>query len=83
MENSGGNGFSSITAMGPAERFSRAIYDNKFNGIYMHNIISPAAGERKRPISRTLAPLSPAHPRRCMSWEEEAGGGAAAVSGYK
>ena len=34
-------------------------------------------GEFKRPISRTLAPLSPAHPRRCVCW------GGAAVSGYK
>ena len=33
----------------------------------MHNITSPAAGELKRPMSRTLAPLSPAHPRRCVS----------------
>ena len=34
----------------------------------MHNITSPAAGELKRPMSRTLAPLSPAHPRRCVCW---------------
>ena len=32
----------------------------------MHNITSPAAGELKRPMSRTLAPLSAAHPRRCV-----------------
>ena len=67
-ENSGDNGFSSITAMGPAERHSPALYNNKFNGKYMHNITSSAAGELKRPMSRTLAPLSPAHPRRCVCW---------------
>ena len=32
MENSGHNGFSSITALGPAERHSPALYNNKFNG---------------------------------------------------
>ena len=32
----------------------------------MHTITSPAAGELKRPMSRTLAPLFPAHPRRCV-----------------
>ena len=74
-ENSGDNGFSSITALGPAERHSPALYDNKFNGIYMHNITSPAAGKLKRPMSRTLAPLSPDHPRRCVCW----GGGAGSV----
>ena len=41
----------------------------------MHNITSPAAGELKRPVSRTLAPLSPAHPRRCVCWGERDGGG--------
>ena len=76
-ENSGDNGFSSITALGLAERHSPALYINKFNGIYIHNITSPAAGELKRPMSRTLAPLFPAHPRRCVS----CGGGG--VSGYK
>ena len=35
------------------------------------------AGELKRPVSRTLAPLSTAHPRRCVCW------GGAEVSGYK
>ena len=78
-ENSGDNGFSSITALGPAERHSPALYNNKFNGIYMHNITSPAAWELKRPMSRILAPLSPAHLRRCV-W---LGGGGTAVSGYK
>ena len=34
----------------------------------MHNVTSPAAGELKRPMSRTLAPLFPAHPRRCVCW---------------
>ena len=48
----------------------------------MHNITSPAAGDLKRPMSRTLAPLSPAHPRRCVCWGGWPGGGAA-VSGYK
>ena len=76
-ENSGDNGFSSITALGPAERHSPALYNNKFNGIYIHNITSPAAGELKRPMSRTLAPLFPAHPRRCVSW---GGGGASMVT---
>ena len=74
-ENIGDNGFSSITALGPAERHSPALYNNKFNGIYMHNITSPAAGELKRRMSRTLAPLSPAHPRRCMCWAWGGGGG--------
>ena len=78
-ENSRDNGFSSITALGPAERHSPALYNNKCNRIYMHNITNPAAGELKRPMSHTLAPLSPAHPRRCVCW----GGGEAAVSGYK
>ena len=49
-EHSRDNGFSSITALGPAERHSPALYNNKFNGIYMHNITSPAAGELKRPM---------------------------------
>ena len=40
----------------------------------MHNITSPAAGELKRPMSRTLAPLSAAHPRRYMCWEGGDGG---------
>ena len=40
----------------------------------MHNITSPAAGELKRPMSRTLAPLSPAHPRRCVCWGGGGGG---------
>ena len=61
-------------SLGPAERHSPALYDNKFNRIYMHNITSPAAGELKRPMSRTLAPLSPAHPRRCVCWGERGGG---------
>ena len=74
-ENSGHNGFSSITALGPAERHSPALYNNKFKGIYIHNITSPDAGELKRPMSRTLAPLFPAHPRRCVSW-----GGASVVT---
>ena len=83
-ENSGDNSFSSIAALGPAERHSPALYDNKFNRIYMHNITSPAAGELKRPMSRTLPPLSPAHPRRCVCWGGGGGvGGCAAVSGYK
>ena len=47
MENSGDNGFSSITALGPAERHSPAVYNNKLNDIYIHNITSPAAGELK------------------------------------
>ena len=34
----------------------------------------------KIPMSRTLAPLFPAHPRRCVRW---GGGRGAAVSGYK
>ena len=46
-ENSGDNDFSSITALGPAERHSPALYNINFNGIYMHNITSPAAGELK------------------------------------
>ena len=58
-----------------AERHSPALYDNKFNRIYMHNITSPAAAELKRPMSRTLAPLSPAHPRRCVCLGERGGGG--------
>ena len=41
----------------------------------MHNITSPAAGDLKRPVSRTLAPLSPAHPRRCVCWGGWRGGG--------
>ena len=45
----------------------------------MHNITSPAAGELKRLMSRTLAPLSAAHPCRCVCWE----GGGRSVSGYK
>ena len=32
----------------------------------MHNVTSLAAGEPKRPMSRTLAPLSPAHSLRCV-----------------
>ena len=40
----------------------------------MHNITSPAAGELKRPRSHTLAPLSAAHPRRCVCWEGGGGG---------
>ena len=76
MENSGDNGFSSITALGPAERHSPAPYNNKFNGICMHNITSPAAGGLKRPMSRILAPLSPNHPRRCVCW----GGGWSVVT---
>ena len=76
MENSGDDGFSSITALGPAERHSPAPYNNKFNGICMHNITSTAAGELKRPMSRTLAPLSPAHLRRCVCW----GGGWSVVT---
>ena len=74
-ENSEDNGFSSITALGPAERHSPALYNNKFNGIYMHHITSPAAGGLKRSMSRTLAPLFPAHPRRCVCW----GGGVRSV----
>ena len=35
--NSGDNGFSSITVLGPAESHSPALYNNKFNGVYMHN----------------------------------------------
>ena len=31
----------------------------------MHNITSPVAREFKRLMSRQLAPLFPAHPRRC------------------
>ena len=61
-------------SLGPAERHSPALYDNKFNRIYMHYITSPAAGELKRPMSRTLAPLSPTHPRRCVCWGERGGG---------
>ena len=41
----------------------------------MHNITSPAAGELKRPMSLTLAPLSPAHPRRCVCLGVRGGGG--------
>ena len=41
----------------------------------MHNITSPAAWELKRPMSRTLAPLSPAYPRRCVWWWGGGGGG--------
>ena len=32
----------------------------------MHNVTSLAAGEPKRPMSRTLAPLSPTHSLRCV-----------------
>ena len=75
-ENSGDNGFSSITALGPAERQSPAPYNNKFNGIYMQNIISPAAGELERPMPHTLAPLSSPIPVGvCV--------GEGVVSGYK
>ena len=48
----------------------------------MHNITSPAAGEVKRPMFRTSAPLSPAHPCRCVCYVC-VDGEEAAVSGYK
>ena len=50
--------------------FSVHLYKSKFHGVYLRNITSPAltlyCGGTQKVIARTLAPLSPAHPRRCV-----------------
>ena len=72
-ENSGDNDFSSITALLKAQHCGELLRNISLlfiivnsTGVYLHNITSPTltAGELKRSLPRTLAPQSPAHPRR-------------------
>ena len=73
-------GIAGTMALGLAESHSPALYNNKFNGVYMHNITSPAltwrcGGNQKANVWHII-PAIPAHPRRCVC-----GGGG--VSDYK
>ena len=73
--NSGDNDFSSIRALLKALHcgdllsvIALLFIRVNFTGVYLGNITSPAftryCGGTQKVIARTLAPLSPAHPRR-------------------